>query len=133
MMGDPINVLIVDDHSETRRGMIALLAFAENIRIVGEASNGAEALAYIQKDPPHVVLMDLQMPVIDGIQATLVIKRNWPAVKVITLTAFPDYREAAVAAGADYFQVKGDPNESIMEIIKFVLKKGLPTGDRLTG
>ena len=67
------------------------------------------------------------MPVIDGIQATHVIKRNWPAVKVITLTVFPGYREAAIAAGTDYFHVKGDPNELILEIIHSVLQKGLPT------
>lgn len=126
-MEDRINVLIVDDHYKTRRAMIALLAFADHIRIVGEASNGEEALAQIQKDPPHVVLMDLQMPVIDGIQATLVIKKNWPAVKVIALTQFPGNREAAIAAGADYYLLKGDPNESIPEIIDHVLQKKLPT------
>ncbi len=127
MLESPIDVLIVDDHRETRRGIIALLAFADNIRIVGEASNGAEALIHIQRNQPHLVLMDLQMPGIDGIQATLVIKRNWPAVKVITLTVFPGYREAAIAAGADYFHVKGDPNELILEIIHSVFQKGIPT------
>ncbi|RPI21521.1 MAG: DNA-binding response regulator, partial [Chloroflexota bacterium] len=89
---DRINVLIVDDHRKTRRALIALLTSAENIQIVGEASDGAEALARIQMDPPHVVLMDLQMPTVDGFQATQVIKKRWPGVKVLELTKFPGYR-----------------------------------------
>jgi DNA-binding NarL/FixJ family response regulator len=125
MMEDRIHVLIVDDHRKTRKALIAYLAFAGNIRIVGEASNGEEAIVHIQKDPPHVVLMDLQMPGIDGFQATLVIKKKWPAVKVIALSQFPGYREAAMAAGVDYFLLKGDPKESILEIIDLVLHKRL--------
>jgi DNA-binding NarL/FixJ family response regulator len=61
--------------------------------------------------------MDLQMPGIDGFQATSVIKKNWPDVKVVVMTVFPFHLTDALAAGADYFLVKGDPNESIQEII----------------
>jgi CheY-like chemotaxis protein len=119
-MDDRINVLIVDDQVKTRRGLKVLLKFSEKIRVVGEASNGAEAIAKIQDDPPHVVLMDLQMPVVDGFQATRWIKKNWPDVKVVTMTVTAYYRKDAVAAGADYFLVKGDPKESIHQIIQDV-------------
>ncbi|RPI82700.1 MAG: DNA-binding response regulator, partial [Chloroflexi bacterium] len=82
IMPDKIEVLIVDDHQKLRRGIIALLAHAEDIRIVGEASTGAEAIALVKRNPPHVVLIDLQMPEVDGIEATIAIKNNWPQVKV---------------------------------------------------
>ena len=93
-MDDRINVHCRRS-SENTPGIKVLLKFAENIRVVGDVSNGAEAITHIQENPPHVVLMDLQMPVIDGIQATRTIKKNWPAVKVVAMTVSPGYREDA--------------------------------------
>lgn len=120
MMDDRIKVLIVDDQEKTRRALMALLKFVENINVIGEASNGEEAIAHLKENPPHVILMDLEMPVLDGIQATLRIKKIRPSVKVVAMTVFPRYREDAIAAGVDYFLIKGDPNESIQEIIQHV-------------
>ena len=103
-----IRVLIVDDHTLVREGIRALLALAANIDVVGEAANGKEALEKIRELVPDVVLMDLAMPVMGGLEATRRIRREFPGTKVLALTQYDDaeYVIPVIEAGARGFVTK---------------------------
>lgn len=113
-MTQPIRVLIADDSVRTREGLRALFAAWPEITVIGEASTGQEAVQFIAQWLPDVVLMDISMAVMDGVQATRLIKRRWPAVTVIVLTMYADQQAAAVAAGADAFVIKGSASEQLL-------------------
>jgi NarL family two-component system response regulator LiaR len=87
-MNDVIRILVVDDHIVVRRGLIAMLETEPGMQIVGEAANGAEAVEQARKLVPDVILMDLVMPVMDGIEATRQIKQEMPSVNILVLTSF---------------------------------------------
>ena len=116
-MKQHIRVLIADDRLSSRNGLRALLATQLEIEIVGEAADGREAVRLVEQCQPDVVLMDLRMPVIDGLEATRTIKGRWPQVKVIVLTMYPSHQPEALAAGADAFLVKGCSAEDLLEAI----------------
>lgn len=107
-MVQPIRVLIVDDSARTRDGLRALLDTQPDIALIGEATNGRDATHLIETLHPAIVLMDLEMPLMSGIEATRLIKQRWPSIKVIVVTSSAAKRMAALAAGADDFIVKGD-------------------------
>lgn len=117
MESDEIRVIIADDQVSTRRGIKALLAFEPRIAIIGEASNGKEVIQLVGEMQPNLVLMDVQMPVLDGLKATLTIKSAWPEVKIIVYTMFPGYQDEAYRVGADFFLIKGSPGVSPSQII----------------
>jgi len=123
-------VLIADDAPRSRNGLRALLATARlgnsagphrpprpKVEVVGEAADGQQAVHMVAECQPDVVLMDAQMPVIDGLEATRLIKDRWPGVKVIVLTMYPMYRAKALAVGADVFLIKGCPPEDLLQAI----------------
>jgi DNA-binding NarL/FixJ family response regulator len=116
-MNQPTRVLIVDDQPSARKGLKAVLAFYPEILVVGEAVNGQEAVQLVAEQLPHVVVMDLQMPVMDGVEATHLIKSRWPAIKVIVLTVQATRRGEALAAGAATFLLKGDGLEALQQAI----------------
>jgi DNA-binding NarL/FixJ family response regulator len=110
-------VLIADDRPRSRSGLRAVLALRPEIEIVGEAADGQEAVRLVAECRPDVVLMDARMPVMDGVDATRLIKERWPQIRVILLTMYPTYREDALDAGADAFLVKGCPPEQLLAAI----------------
>jgi len=110
-------VLIADDRPRSRSGLRAVLALRPEIQVVGEAANGQEAVRLMEELQPDVVLMDVRMPVMDGLEATQIIKERWLGVKVIVLTIHTDCWAGALAAGADVFLVKGCPPEELLEAI----------------
>jgi DNA-binding NarL/FixJ family response regulator len=116
-MEQRIRVLLTDDRPRSRRGLRALLATCPEVEVVGEAADGWEAVCLVEKRHPDVVLMDAKMPVMDGLEATRLIKGNWPGVKVIVLTMYASYRAEALAAGADAFVTKADPPEQLLAAI----------------
>lgn len=103
-----IKVLVVDDHTLVRDGIRALLALVADIEVVGEAANGKESIEKIKELAPDVVLMDLAMPVMSGLEATRRIRRQFPGVKVLALTQYDDseYVIPVIEAGARGFVTK---------------------------
>jgi DNA-binding NarL/FixJ family response regulator len=116
-MDQRIRVLIADDQLSSRDGLRALLATKLEIDIVGEATDGQQAVQLVEQHRPDVVLMDIRMPVMDGLEATRIIKDRWPEVKVVVLTMYPSHQAEAFAAGADAFLVKGCKAEDLLETI----------------
>jgi DNA-binding NarL/FixJ family response regulator len=112
-----IRVLIADDHGYARRGLRALLATRPTVEVVCEAENGEEVVQILERCQPDVVLMDIQMPVCDGLEATRQIKERWPQIRVIALTANAIHQSAALAAGADTFLLKGCPTAELLAAI----------------
>jgi NarL family two-component system response regulator LiaR len=119
-MTHPIRVLIVDDHAMVRRGLAAFLKAKPDLLLVGEASNGGEAVSLCERLQPDVVLMDLVMPGMGGAEATQVIVNRWPAVRVIALTSFGDKElvREALAAGALSYLIKSVSAEDLAEAIR---------------
>ena len=113
-MAQPTRVLIVDDSAHAREGLRALLRTWAEFEIAGEAANGLDALRLVAECLPDVVLMDLQMPGLDGVQATRLIKQQWPAVTIIVLTMYVTEQDAALAAGADAFVLKEGAPERLL-------------------
>jgi len=110
-------VLVADDQRPTRQGLHALLNLMPGVVWVGEAVNGREAVTLSAELHADVVLMDVEMPVMDGLEATWLIKSQSPEVKVIVLTMYGDYQVGALAVGADGFLVKGGPAECLRDAI----------------
>lgn len=112
-----IRVLIVDDRPPSRNGLRALLASWAAVETVYEAVDGLEALQIVEELQPDVVLMDVHMPIMDGLEATRLLKRKWPAIKVIVLSISASYRANALTAGADGFLLKGCPTEDLLNAV----------------
>ena len=125
-----IDVLIVDDQIKTRKGLKGLLRFTPLIEKIWEAQNGEDAMKIVSEVKPEVVLMDIKMPVMDGLEATRQIKQFWPEVKVIILTLFPSYRQEAFEAGADYFLIKGDQNNTVQDVITSFFPVEAPSSEK---
>ena len=114
-----IKVLIADDQALFREGLRTLLSTRVEVDVVGEAANGREALEQIETSHPHVVLMDLRMPLMDGIQATAQIRQRWPEIPVLVLTTFDDDASlfGALRAGAAGYLLKDVSSETLFSAI----------------
>jgi DNA-binding NarL/FixJ family response regulator len=115
-----IQVLLVDDQTIIRDGLRALLEMREDIKIIGEASNGREAHEQALTLKPDVVLMDIRMPEMDGVEATKLIKRDLPMTIIIVLTTFDDdeYIINAMTYGASGYLLKDIGGEKLIEAIR---------------
>ncbi|MCF8778975.1 response regulator transcription factor [Vibrio sp. IRLE0018] len=121
-MDKPIRVVIVDDHQVVLDGFMARLEMEREINVVGTASNGLEALDVVKKQKPDVVLMDISMPIMNGIEATRIIKADWPEAKILMLTMH-DNREYIVKVmqeGAVGYMLKEISAEKMVQAIKTV-------------
>lgn len=116
-MDNKLRLMIVDDNPHARKALSALISTQDWVEIIREASNGEDAIGKIEKQIPDLIIMDAQMPVMDGLKATKVIKSKWSQIKIVILTMYPDYREEALAAGADAFLVKGCPLDEVTTLI----------------
>jgi DNA-binding NarL/FixJ family response regulator len=119
---NPIRILIADDHALFREGLGALFLSVPDTEVVGEAATGEEAIARAAALQPDVVLMDIQMPSINGIEATRTIVRESPHIGVIVVTMFEDDDSvfAAMRAGARGYVLKGADQEEILKVIRSV-------------
>jgi len=119
-----IRLLIVEDHELARYGLSMALSDRERIQVVGEAQNGQEGVELALTEKPDVVLMDIGMPVMDGITATRLIKQELPEVKVIILTSLNNPEEvlASLAAGADAYCMKDIKIDRLHQVLDMVLE-----------
>lgn len=123
-MTEPIRILIADDHTLFRDGLRALFASLPDMRVVGEAATGAEAIALAEQHQPDVILMDIQMPGVNGIEATRQIVQTSPHIGVIMVTMFEDNDSvfAAMRAGARGYVLKGADQEEMRRTIQAVAR-----------
>lgn len=123
-MTDKINVMIVDDHPVFRQGLRNVLAVHEDLCIIGEATDGPEAIELVQELLPDVVLMDINLPTLNGLQATRKLKLLCPQVHVIMLTAYDDVEQVyhAIRAGASAYYSKDVSPDRLVGVIRDVNK-----------
>jgi DNA-binding NarL/FixJ family response regulator len=119
-----IKVLLVDDQSLIRQGLRALLELELDLEIVGEAENGEQAINLVAQLQPDVVLLDIRMPIMDGVAATREIQKRFPQTKILVLTTFDDdeYVSAALQNGAMGYLLKDTPSEELAVAIRAVDK-----------
>jgi DNA-binding NarL/FixJ family response regulator len=110
-MDQRVHVLIGDDEVRARRSLRVLLNTWPEIKVVGEAADGQEIVRLVEERRPNVVLIDIRMPIMDGLETTRILKSRYPGIRVIILTMYADRRADALAAGADVFLLKGYPEE----------------------
>jgi DNA-binding NarL/FixJ family response regulator len=116
-----IRVLVADNQPRARQSMKALLGAWYQVEAVCEANNGSEALQIVEVFQPNLILMDARMPKMNGLEALKRIKAKWPAIKIIVLSMYPDFKTEALEAGADAFVSKSDPPEKLREVLKDII------------
>ena len=123
-MGEKWRIVIAEDHTILREGLCALLSSDSNFEIAGEAADGLEAVACAEKLIPDLLLMDLSMPKISGIEAIKEIKKRYPTIRVIALTVHKneEYIIAALQAGAEGYVLKNATHDELVMAIKNVMK-----------
>lgn len=121
-----IRILVVDDHPVVREGLVAMLSVAEDFEVVGEAGDGNAAVARASETAADVVLMDIELPPTDGIQATAAVLKARPTARVIVFTAFDTEERIvnALRAGAQGYLLKGVPREELFQAIRTVAAGG---------
>ena len=117
---EPVRVVVVDDHTVFRQGIAALLDAADDTSVVGQASTGSEAVSVVEEELPDVVLMDVQMPEMNGIEATRRVLADHPDVHVVMLTMLEDDDSlfAAMCAGARSYLLKGADKDDVLAAIQ---------------
>ncbi|CAH1202732.1 Transcriptional regulatory protein LnrK [Paenibacillus plantiphilus] len=122
-----IRVLVVDDQTIMREGLVTILQLENNLEVVGTATNGLEAFELAEQHRPDVVVMDIYMPKVDGVEGTRLIKQKYPAIKVLILTTFNDNALLlrAMDEGASGYLLKEMPAESIISAIMTVATGGV--------
>jgi DNA-binding NarL/FixJ family response regulator len=117
---EKIRVLIVDDHPVVRDGLRGVIDGQPDMQVVGEAGHGAEALARVAADPVDVVLMDLRMPIVGGVEAIGQLRRTAPSVRVLVLTTFDTDRDVlpAIEAGATGYLLKDTPRDELLRAVR---------------
>ena len=122
MTADSIRILIADDHPIVRQGLAAVLDREKDLKVVGQAGNGDEAVSEAARLHPDVILMDLQMPVMDGVEAIQQIKQEDPDVGIIILTTYDTDENIfrGVEAGARAYLLKDSPPEEVLKAIRAV-------------
>ncbi len=119
-----IKVLLVDDQNLIRQGLRALLELEPDLEIVGEAENGEQAIKLSEQLQPDIILMDIRMPIMDGVAATREIQKRCAGIKILVLTTFDDdeYIKAALQNGAMGYLLKDTPSEELAVAIRAVYK-----------
>lgn len=126
IMRDAIRILVVDDHPIVRDGLVAILSTQDDFEVVGEAGNGEEALAQIVAHKPDVMLLDLEMPVMDGVATLVQLQADGGAVRTIVFTVFDTDERivSAMQAGAKGYLLKGAPRDEVFRAVRVVREGG---------
>ncbi|MDR0142885.1 response regulator transcription factor [Bacillus sp. JHAA] len=129
-----MNVMIADDQSIVREGLKMILSLHEGIQISGEASSGEEVLRLLSQTETDVILMDIRMPGMDGIETTKAVKARYPSVKVIILTTFEDdhYIFAGLKSGADGYLLKDADSDEMIDSLQAVYEGKMMLNPKIT-
>ncbi len=121
---DVIKILLVDDHKLFLDGIASILSDEPNIKLIGKALNGCEALRILEKQKPDIIFMDIQMPVMNGIEATTIITEKYPNIKVIALTTYDDSSiiRKMIEAGVKGYLLKSFSKEKLRDAITRLMK-----------
>jgi DNA-binding NarL/FixJ family response regulator len=121
-MSEQIRILLADDHPVVRDGLAAILGTQSDFEVVGEAGNGRSAIQLVQELNPDLILLDLEMPDMDGVETLKILRTNNPDVRVIVFTAFDTDERilTAVQAGAQGYLLKGAPRQELFNAIRVV-------------
>jgi len=119
-----VRVLIVDDHAAMRRSLTQALASEPDLELVGEAADGASAVKLAEELKPDLIIMDVVLPRLNGIEATRRIKREHPEIQIVGLSAYPSkgYAARMMDAGADAYVIKGENGAELLRAVRTVLK-----------
>ena len=122
----PFNILLVDDHKIMRDGIKAILRLSEEFRVAGEAENGADAVQICRREKPDIVLMDIGLPGLSGIDATTEILRHCPETRVIILSMYDDEHSvvSAIRSGARAFVLKKASDNDLLDALRTVARGG---------
>ena len=125
-MSDTIRILVADDHPVVRDGLVAILSTQQDLQVVAEAGSGEEVLTRVDQTRPDVILLDLEMPEMDGVATLRRLREEDPEARVIIFTAFDSDERilAAVQAGAQGYLLKGAPREEVFNAIRVVYEGG---------
>jgi len=135
MANQPIKIIIVDDHEIMRKGLVRLLRHEKDLQIVDVATNGRQAISLAREQAPDVILMDIVMDGMGGLEATRAILAEFPDIKVIMLTMYEEkafFREALAAGATGYF-LKGSDSAELVNTIRVVYKGGTYLAPKLAG
>ncbi len=130
-----IKIIICDDQEVVCQGLKAILSTSDNLEVVGIANNGQEALEQIEVNPVDVILMDLKMPVMNGIHATKAIKEKYPHIKVLVLTTYDAdaWLFDAIRNGADGYLLKDTSREALVQAIEEIVSGNTPVDSKVAG
>lgn len=128
-------ILICDDQEVVCQGLSAILSTNQQMKVVGIANNGAEALDLLAKKEVDLILLDLKMPVLNGIQATKIIKESYPQIKILILTTYDadDWLFDAIRNGADGYLLKDTSRENLIHAIQEIMEGKTPVDTKVAG
>ncbi|TYS70917.1 response regulator transcription factor [Sutcliffiella horikoshii] len=119
-----INVMLVDDHAILRDGLKTIISLESDMKVIGEATGEKEMVALMQRQRPHVIVMDINMPEKDGIELTKKVKKEYPEIKVLILTMYKhdEYFLSAIKEGADGYLLKDSHSDQVIDAIRTVYR-----------
>jgi DNA-binding NarL/FixJ family response regulator len=125
-MSDRIRILVADDHPIVRDGLIAMLGTQSDFEVVGEVGNGTRAISRALELKPDVMLLDMELPELDGVEVIRRVRAQAPAVRIVVFTAFDRDEQivGAIRAGAEGYLLKGTPREEVFRAIRVVHRGG---------
>lgn len=119
-----IRLMLVDDHAVLRDGLRNIISLVDDIEVVGEAVSGDDALLQVEKCKPDMILMDINMPMKNGVEVTGILKKKYPHIKILVLTmhSHEEYFMSAIREGADGYLLKDAPSDQVVEAIRTVAR-----------
>jgi DNA-binding NarL/FixJ family response regulator len=126
-------IMLADDHVLVRQGLGGLLNGENGLEVVGEAGDGFELLALLKSLTPHLVILDISMPYLRGIEVILAVKAKYPEIKILVLTMHKEYLHQAISSGADGYLLKEDADRDLFSAIENIRQERVYISSRLTG